>query len=971
MTQRGLKNSVIRGNYLSVSLTPPLYAYHVENRCLRQRFYGIFMEELGTTVRGRIRILLHIQMHGQKSFNVRRVRLVMTSKKAIALVAVFSVLGVLAVVVPGYASAGSVTTLVVGYIIEPGLGFLGQLLLNVVSILIWVAQYNDFVNAAPVATGWIIVRDITNMFFIIVLLIIAFGTMLGVDQYSYRNKVLSRFLIMAIVVNFSRTITGLLIDFAQVVMLTFVNGFKEAAGGNFIDALKIGDVMQIAAAGGETDTSDVVIGFMIALAMIGMSLFLMIIMLTVFVVRIIYLWLLIILSPLAFFLKAVPSPAAQSYYAEWWKMFTQQVIVGPVLAFFLWLSLVSISTGKLTEGFKGSAATGESLNPATSAVFNADTLQEFVIAFALLLGGTMMAQRLSPQVAGKVGGAMKGAIKSGLKRGARMTGVPEFLGQRKAEREAGYKQRGARLRTRINAPIGAAKAGAARFMRSPSALRNMRQRKIGAMDEEIRRAQQSGNLDKAGKLTRKKADLQARIDKPTGRAGRAWDKVVGGVTGGAGAKEDRIIRGAGMAAIRSEMDEAKSRTDAEALNSLSDGSLTGAQRQAAALDLSGRKDAMKSPQDGERALAAMGGADEGMMNTFKQNMLRNNAMAGPDSARAWDSGNVPVDTMTDTDIQKNALKFANSASGFKMTEKMGLPKQDVLNKQLREDRQGLLGAPEGEKEGARAGRLSSLAKVESMILQTGVGKRTENAAAAGIKDGQFVGTEGQKDDARRKRMAESLSGLGAAKIGLAIPADQVFDAEGKITDVGKQIGASFMNNTGALTEMGRKEGKTTDQQDSLRAILEAIKTVAESPPEGTSEKDAERMKRTASKVETMRGLESYQDHKGATAGREGRQATAQREREESIQQEKLEQEHAEQKKAQITQMDVTITVNQENITNLEEQLTKKTGALDNAGSDISKTGPIRKELEGIKGRLNNLIEERNKLKKRRDKLAKG
>lgn len=892
----------------------------------------------------------------------------MTSKKAIVLVAVFSVLGVLAVVVPGYASVGTVTTLVVGYIIEPGLGFLGQMLLNVVAILIWVAQYNDFVNAAPVATGWIIVRDITNMFFIIVLLIIAFGTMLGVDQYSYRNKVLSRFLIMAIVVNFSRTITGLLIDFAQVVMLTFVNGFKEAAGGNFIDALKIGDVMQTASAGGETETSDVVIGFMVALVMIGMSLFLMIIMLAVLVVRIIYLWLLIILSPLAFFLKAVPSPAAQSYYAEWWKMFTQQVIVGPVLAFFLWLSLVSVATGKLTDGFEKSAATADSLNPATSAVFNAETMQEFVISFTLLLGGVMMAQRLSPQVGGKIAAMGKAAVKGGLKRAGRMTGVPTMMEQRKAEREAGYKQRGSRLRSRINAPIGAAKGLAARALGSPSARRNQNLRKMVNLDKDIQSAREKGqNTD--GLMAQKK-DLQAKVDKPTGALGKTWDKAVGVMTGGAGAKEDRIIRGAGMAAIRTEMDDVKKKTDAEALNSLSDGSLTGAERQAAALDLSGRKDAMRSPQDGELALAAMAGADAGMMNTFKQNMLKNNAMAGPDSAKAWDSGNIPVGTMQDSQLEKNAMKFANSKSGLKMTDKMDLRQQDVLNKQLRKDRQGLLGAPEGETGGARDERLSSLAKVESMILQTGVGKRTENAAAAGIKDGQFVGKEGQKDDARRERMAKALSGPGAAKIGSALPADQMFNKDGTVSDLGMQAAVSFAGNSSALNQMAR-DAKTEDQTATVAAIVEAIKSAAERPPEGTSKEDTEKLQTAASRVEKSRSLEDSQSYAGVTGQRKGRQATAQREQEEVTQRAAQQQKTEEKRQADITKVDVDIKSNQENITNIKQEITQKTEALNNAGSDISKTGPIREDLRKVQEKLNSLISERDKMQKRRERLAKG
>jgi len=74
------------------------------------------------------------------------------------------------------------------------------------------------------------------MSFILILLIIAFATILR--QESYSKKLLPKLLIMAVLINFSRTIFGLLIDFSQVIMLTFVNAFS-AGGGYFIKALEL------------------------------------------------------------------------------------------------------------------------------------------------------------------------------------------------------------------------------------------------------------------------------------------------------------------------------------------------------------------------------------------------------------------------------------------------------------------------------------------------------------------------------------------------------------------------------------------------------------------------------------------------------------------------------------------------------------------------------------------------------------
>ncbi|MEY4745135.1 MAG: hypothetical protein RL272_1080 [Candidatus Parcubacteria bacterium] len=372
-----------------------------------------------------------------------------------ALVAAFGMLvatGVFVAFRPAYASIGDIFALGIAWIFNIFTGWAGQLLLKIIEALVVVAQYNGFVTSAPVVNGWSIVRDITNMFFILVLLVIAFGTILGVDAYSYKNKMLSRLLIMAVVVNFSRTICGLLIDFAQVVMLTFVYGFKEAAGGNFADAFRITSVMQpqetIASSGSTSGDSitawSIAVAMILAFVMVLIACVVCILMLITLVIRIVYLWLLIVMSPLAFFLKAVPGGAASGYYGMWWKMFTGQVIVGPVMAFFLWLALVSVASGQLTSQF-GSSADNESVNGTISQAFASTEIQSFVIGICLMMGGLQLSKQISSESAGAAPGIAKKAAGLAMRGG-------KALG-----RGAGAVGRGAANATGVTAGYNAAK----------------------------------------------------------------------------------------------------------------------------------------------------------------------------------------------------------------------------------------------------------------------------------------------------------------------------------------------------------------------------------------------------------------------------------------------------------------------------------------------------------------------------------
>ncbi|MFH2104651.1 MAG: hypothetical protein ABII72_00235, partial [Parcubacteria group bacterium] len=80
----------------------------------------------------------------------------------------------------------------------------------------------DIINDPVVIAGWGITRDVLNMFFVISLLVIAFATILRIETYQYK-ALLPKLIYAALLVNFSKTIAGVFIDFSNVLMMTFIN----------------------------------------------------------------------------------------------------------------------------------------------------------------------------------------------------------------------------------------------------------------------------------------------------------------------------------------------------------------------------------------------------------------------------------------------------------------------------------------------------------------------------------------------------------------------------------------------------------------------------------------------------------------------------------------------------------------------------------------------------------------------------
>lgn len=318
---------------------------------------------------------------------------------------------------------------------------IGQLTLVLIFLLLTVAKYNSFINSTAVTEGWKIARDVSNMGFVLVLLSIAIGTILQRDEYHYQKR-LPVLIGAAILINFSKTICGLIIDASQVVMLTFVGAFADASGGGNLAAMLgfqnwLRVITETKMTGSMTLT--ILASYMLAITFAVIACVVVGVFLAQLVIRIIALWFLIVLSPFIALSYALGSQGSK-YVSSWWGEFTNYILLGPAMAFFLWLSLTVVA--KSNEGISkaselqlntelgldfSSASAGAASKfvsgAGATAIGGLSGVASYLLGIFLLLGSLVAAQQLS-----KHGSKMAGAALSKMQDWA--TGKSGFLPQR-------------------------------------------------------------------------------------------------------------------------------------------------------------------------------------------------------------------------------------------------------------------------------------------------------------------------------------------------------------------------------------------------------------------------------------------------------------------------------------------------------------------------------------------------------------
>jgi len=200
-----------------------------------------------------------------------------------------------------------------------------------------------------VVTGWKFSLAITDIIVVFALLLIAFANILklNIDIYAVK-KALPGLLIGVILANLSLLISRVIVDFASLLTQYFLDKASssmggasigtglaslmglspEATGGTFVGVITIFVISAVL--GTPIVGCLLIIGALLLLAFPGL---LILALAFLMYARLYVIWILVILSPLAFVVLGFPP--AQQYFKTWWSWFLKWVFLAPIAYFFI------------------------------------------------------------------------------------------------------------------------------------------------------------------------------------------------------------------------------------------------------------------------------------------------------------------------------------------------------------------------------------------------------------------------------------------------------------------------------------------------------------------------------------------------------------------------------------------------------------------------------------------------------------
>ena len=291
-----------------------------------------------------------------------------------------------------------------------------------------------------VVEGWGIVRDICNLFFIFILLFVAFKVVLNLGGKGNPKSLIINIIIVGLLINFSLFATRVIIDASNILSRVFYNtevinlGGQNKTKGNFneirlSEALvskvnpqelitKAERIEGIPVKSTEYDNNtnrnvsdqlEISLGGFIlvcilagAVCAIGAYVFFKIAIL--FIVRVVMLWIAMILSPISFFSYTLPELASLPMvgHKNWWRETVSLAFMAPIFCFFMYVIISFLETGLalIEQGSGGGIAGGF------------DFVISIVVPFGFLIVLLIKAKEIAETMAGKVGEMASKAVTS-------------------------------------------------------------------------------------------------------------------------------------------------------------------------------------------------------------------------------------------------------------------------------------------------------------------------------------------------------------------------------------------------------------------------------------------------------------------------------------------------------------------------------------------------------------------------------
>ncbi len=248
-----------------------------------------------------------------------------------------------------------------------------------IQALLSIRTYTDtFVNV--IYPGWEIIRNICNLAFIAVLIAIGLATLFRVESYKFRH-LLVQLILAALLVNFSLVIAQAILGLADTIQSQFLPNNVEVIRSLARDLMvtNIRTAVWDLPVGQQSGLSNTATMFFYASMTVGS--FLVFAAIAIFLlIRIVALWLLLMVSPVAYVAGVLPSTA--NLRGQWWSLFIKYAFFTPLMAFFL--NLTAVISAQTREQSLLQTVTSAQLGDSDFAVFVFKTASNVILLVFLL-----------------------------------------------------------------------------------------------------------------------------------------------------------------------------------------------------------------------------------------------------------------------------------------------------------------------------------------------------------------------------------------------------------------------------------------------------------------------------------------------------------------------------------------------------------------------------------------------------------
>ncbi len=245
--------------------------------------------------------------------------------------------------------------------------------------------------------SWLMIRDFANIGIVLGMVYAGLRMALGIGSFQTK-RTLIRLIALAFLINFTPVLIGLVIDASNIAMNYFFQGAENMTlGGELRQAM-----YQVNPISGNSSGMVGLIQLLIVVCTIFFIALLYLVLTATFIMRYIVLWVLVILSPLAFL--AFAFSGGEKFWRQWWSNFISWTFVGVPIAFFVNLALKMlkhIQDGIIWKNTSEHIATIMSVPDATSPLsqgaFSGSTFYT-VLPAAFLYIGYVISMNLAPSV---------------------------------------------------------------------------------------------------------------------------------------------------------------------------------------------------------------------------------------------------------------------------------------------------------------------------------------------------------------------------------------------------------------------------------------------------------------------------------------------------------------------------------------------------------------------------------------------